>query len=147
MSFYENNSIVNKYSRKLLLSRACNLTSDEQHNESTYILNNYSENLRIAYREKEELLDIIHSDEDSNIKINKLTKWIKYNFESDIPELQECAKTYQHWYCEIKNSLEVPYSNGPTVGFNNKIKVLKRISFGVRNFTNFKARIMLLNRG
>ena len=52
----------------------------------------------------------------------------------------------QHWYCEIKNSLEVPYSNGPTEGFNNKIKVLKRISFGVRNFTNFKARIMLLNR-
>ena len=48
---------------------------------------------------------------------------------------------------KIKNSLEVPYSNGPTEGFNNKIKVLKRISFGFRNFTNFKARILLLNRG
>ena len=111
------------------------------------MLNNYSEDLRIAYREKEELLDIIHSDESSDLKINKFSKWIKYNLESDIPELQECAKTYQHWYCEIKNSLEVPYSNGPTEGFNNKIKVLKRISFGVREFKNFKARIMLLNRG
>lgn len=56
-----------KHSRKLFLSRACNLTSDEQYDELTYILNNYSENLRIAYREKEELLDIIHSDKDSNI--------------------------------------------------------------------------------
>ena len=136
-----------KHSRKLLLSRKCNLNSDEQYEELTYILNNYSESLRIAYREKEELLDIIHSDENSDFKINKLSNWIKYNLESDIPELKECAKTYQHWYCEIKNSLEVPYSNGPTEGFNNKIKVLKRISFGVRNFTNFKARIILLNRG
>ena len=46
-----------------------------------------------------------------------------------------------------KNSLQVPYSNGATEGFNNKIKVLKRVSFGIRNFTHFKARIMLLNRG
>ncbi|NLY66894.1 MAG: transposase, partial [Tissierellia bacterium] len=26
------------------------------------------------------------------------------------------------------------YTNGPTEGFNNKIKVLKRISFGLKNF-------------
>lgn len=45
--------------------------------------------------------------------------------------------------CNIKNEDSI----GPTEGFNNKIKVLKRVSFGMRNFTNFKARIMLLNRG
>lgn len=136
-----------KHSRKLLLSRNCNLKTDEQRDELSYILINYSENLRIAYREKEELLDILHSDEESNIKIKKFSDWVKRNLESDIPQLQACAKTYQNWYTEIKNSLEVPFSNGPTEGFNNKIKVLKRISFGIRNFTNFKARIMLLNRG
>ena len=32
-------------------------------------------------------------------------------------------------------------------GYNNKIKTLKRVAFGFKNFTNFKARIMLLNRG
>lgn len=136
-----------KHSRKLLLSRSCNLKTDEQRDELSYILINYSENLRIAYREKEELLNIIHSTENSDIKIKQISEWVKRNLESDIPQLQECAKTYQNWYVEIKNSLEVPYSNGPTEGFNNKIKVLKRISFGFRNFTNFKARILLLNRG
>ena len=136
-----------KHSRKLLLSRSCNLKTDEQRDELSYILINYSENLRIAYREKEELLDIIHSNEDTNIKVKQFSEWVKRNLESDIPQLKECAKTYQNWYVEIKNSLEVPYSNGPTEGFNNKIKVLKRISFGFRNFTNFKARILLLNRG
>jgi len=136
-----------KHSRKLLLSRACNIKKDELKDELSYILINYSEKLRIAYREKEEILDILHSTENSDAKIKKLGEWIKRNLESDIPQLKECAKTYQHWYTEIKNSLEVPYSNGATEGFNNKIKVLKRVCFGIRNFTNFKARIMLLNRG
>ena len=140
--------IHDHYTQKihLLLSRRCKI-KENRYDELENMLINYSENLRIAYREKEELLDIIHSDESSDLKINKFSKCIKYNLESDIPELQECAKTYQHWYFEIKNSLEVPYSNGPTEGFNNKIKVIKRISFGVREFKNFKARIMLLNRG
>ena len=135
-----------KHSRKLLLSRKCNLKTDEQADELSYILINYSENLRIAYREKESLLDIIHSTDSFETKTKSLSEWIKRNLASLIPQLQECAKTYQHWYTEIKNSLEVPYSNGATEGFNNKIKVLKRISFGMRNFKNFKARILLLNR-
>ena len=135
-----------KHSRHLLLSRRCNLKEDN-YDELENMLINYSENLRIAYREKEEILDILHSNESSEIKINKFSEWVKRNLESDLPQLRECAKTYQQWYNEIKNSLQVPYSNGATEGFNNKIKVLKRVSFGIRNFTNFKARIMLLNRG
>lgn len=135
-----------KHSRYLLLSRRCNLKEDK-YDELENILINYSENLRIAYREKEEILDILHSNESSETKINKFSEWVKRNLESDIPQLKECAKTYHHWYNEIKNSLQVPYSNGATEGFNNKIKVLKRVSFGIRNFTHFKARIMLLNRG
>lgn len=91
------------------------------------MLNNYSEDLRIAYREKEDILDIIHSTE------------------SPVSQLIECAKTFQHWTYEIKNSLEVPYSNGPIEGTNNKIKALKRTIFGMPNLKNFKARIMLLD--
>ena len=135
-----------KHSRKLLLSRGCNLKTDEQKDELSYILINYSENLRIAYREKEDLLDILHSEESSDIKISRFNNWINRNLNSDIAEIKEVAKTYHHWYVEIKNSLEVPYSNGATEGFNNKIKVLKRVSFGIRNFKHLKARILLLNR-
>ncbi len=135
-----------KHSRKLLLSRQCNLKSDEQKDELSYILINYSEDLRIAYREKEELLDIIHSTDSFETKSKSFSEWVKRNLESPVEKLRDCAKTYQHWYTEIKNSLEVPYSNGATEGFNNKIKVLKRVSFGMRSFKNFKARILLLNR-
>ena len=136
-----------KHSRRLLLSRNCKLKKIDDLDELSYILANYSENLRIAYREKETILDILHSDESFEIKSKKFADWVKRNLESDIPQLKSCAETYHHWYREIINSLAVPYSNGPTEGFNNKIKVLKRVSFGMKNFTNFKARIMLLNRG
>lgn len=136
-----------KHSRYLLLSRHSKITSEKRIDELTYILTNYSENLRIAYKEKESLLDILHSTDSFEVKSKNFSEWVKRNLESDIPQLKSCAETYQHWYREILNSLAVPYSNGPTEGFNNKIKVLKRVSFGMRNFTNFKARIMLLNRG
>ena len=35
-------------------------------------------------------------------------------------------------------------SNGPLEGINNKIKVIKRISYGYRSFSNFKAKILLV---
>ena len=136
-----------KHSRKILLSRRSKLKTQEQLDELEYILINYSENLRIAYREKESLLDIIHSKESDDIRKQQFSEWVKRNLESNIPQLRDCAKTYQHWAIEIKNSLEVPYSNGPIEGFNNKIKTLKRVTFGMHKFDNFKARIMLLNRG
>lgn len=133
-----------KHSRYLLLSRRCKV-KEERYDELENMLINYSENLRIAYREKECLLDIIHSEESAENKKNQFSEWVKRNLESPVPQLVECAKTYQHWAYEIKNSLEVPYSNGPIEGTNNKIKALKRTTFGMPKFENFKARIMLLN--
>lgn len=132
-----------KHSRKLLLSKYENLKTDKQKEELNYILINYSEDLRTVYREKEELLKIVQMD-NSNEAIDMLNKWVKRNLESDISALRSCSKTYFNWIVEIRNSLTVPYSNGPMEGYNNKIKTLKRVSFGFRSFTNFKARILLM---
>ena len=133
-----------KRSRSLLLSRKSKIKG-EYYDELENMLINYSENLRIAYREKECLLDIIHSSDSAETKKNQFTEWVKRNLESPVPQLIKCAKTYQHWAYEIKNSLEVPYSNGPIERTNNNIKALKRTTFGMTKFKSFKARIMLLN--
>ena len=133
-----------KHSRKLLLSRYENLKNEKQKEELNYILINYSENLRITYKEKEEILKIIQM-ENKEKAIEHLNAWIKRNLESDIPALKACARTYFNWVEEIRNAIKVPYSNGPIEGYNNKIKTLKRVAFGFRNFTNFKARIMLMS--
>lgn len=132
-----------KHSKKLLLSKYINLNA-KQREELNYILINYSEELRRVYNEKEELLDIVHSNE-KYFAIDKLNKWVNDNLNSKYEVLQECSKTYSNWIKEIRNSLLVPYSNGVMEGYNNKIKVLKRIAFGFRNFQNFKARILLMN--
>ena len=95
------------------------------------------------YREKEELLDIIRI-EDRETAIKRLNEWVKRKSDSDISSLRSCSKTYFNWIKEIRNSLEVPYSNGGMEGYNNKIKTLKRVTFGFRNFKNFKARILLM---
>ena len=63
---------------------------------------------------------------------------------SGLKEFEDCAKTYRHWSKEILNAFKYKFiSNGPTEGFNNKIKVLKRTSYGVRNFERFRTRILL----
>lgn len=134
-----------KRSRKLLLTRKCKIKEDDDLEALNYMLINFSEDLRTAHREKEDFLDIIHSKEDYKTKEKRFNEWVCRNLTSYVPELQEVAKTYQHWAVEIRHALEFPYSNGCTEGTNNKIKTLKRISFGMRNFINFKARIMLLD--
>lgn len=132
-----------KHSRKLLLSRANKIKSEKQKDELNYILINYSEDLRIAYKEKEYLLDIIQMEDSEKAK-KLLNEWVVRNSESHIKALKDCSKTYANWIREIRNSLDFPYSNGPMEGYNNKIKTLKRVAFGFRNFTNFKARLLLM---
>lgn len=132
-----------KNSKKLLLSRYENLKTDKQKEDLNYILINYSEDLRKVYNEKEELLEIIQMDNQEKA-IDKLNKWVVRNLESPIASLKQCSKTYFNWIEEIRNALMVVYSNGPMEGYNNKIKTLKRIAFGFRNFTHFKARILLM---
>ena len=40
---------------------------------------------------------------------------------------------------QLTNAFLLPYSNGYTEGTNNKIKVLKRISYGLRHFGRFRS--------
>ena len=86
-----------KHSRKLLLSRYDNL-NEKQRKELEYMLINYSEDLRIAYREKEELLDIIHGLY-GNKSIEKINEWVNRNYKSEISELR--AETWQTSHGEI----------------------------------------------
>ena len=52
-------------------------------------------------------------------------------------------KTLKKYQKYVKNTFIYPYTNGPIEGINNKIKVIKRIAFGFRNFSKFKTRILI----
>lgn len=87
----------------------------------------YSENLRIAYKLKEDFYKLLELDNYEEQKRN-FKLWISWAESTDLKEFREVVKTYNNWYREILNSFKYKtISNGITEGFNNKIKVLKRI--------------------
>lgn len=103
-----------------------------------------SPELRLAIDLKDEFYEILHTTSylDSSQTLRTFIKKLK---NSHIPEYFYVAKTYDNWFTEICNSFINPlYNNGFIEGLNNKIKVIKRIAFGYRNFDNFKSRIFAL---
>ena len=84
---------------------------------------------------------VIHSDSSKTGK-PKLVDWLTAVEVMDSPEFDDCTKAYRNWFQEILNSMDVPWSNGFIEGCNNKTKVLKRVCFGMRNFSNFRKRIL-----
>lgn len=59
-----------------------------------------------------------------------------------ITEFEKYAKTFQAWRKEILNAYKYGITNGVTERFNNKIKVLKRSSYGIRDFNRFRTSIL-----
>ena len=106
-----------------------------------------SEDLMEGYCLKEEFLDIIHHYNQINVE-EQITKWISKCVKKKIPEFIEASKTISRWKEYILNSfIDERYSNGYTEGINNKIKVIKRVAFGYKNFKLFRGRILYIFGG
>ena len=58
--------------------------------------------------------------------------------------VQTTFETYKKYEEYIINAIKYIYSNGIVEGMNTKIKLLKRIGYGYRNFENFRLRLMIL---
>jgi transposase len=56
--------------------------------------------------------------------------------------LKRMAGTLTRWFKPIVHYIRHRYSNGMTEGFNNKIKLIQRMAYGLRNEHNRRKRIM-----
>ena len=72
----------------------------------------------------------------------RLSDWFMAVNAADIGEFTECARTYADWMEEILNIFRTGLSNGYTEGCNNRIKVIKRNAYGMRNFERLRKRIL-----
>ena len=105
-----------------------------------------NEELKQAYILKELFFDTVRHIEYLEIE-EELKEWISICKES-MEEFKEAAKTIENWLPYIVNSfIDERFLNGFTEGLNNKIKVIKRIGFGYRNFDFFRLRIMYILNG
>ena len=131
-----------KKSRYLLMKRIENLIPEEM--DRLALMFEIAPRLADAYRIKNDFLTVIRSKSSKEGK-QRLVDWL-YSVEiMDLPEFHECTKAYHNWFYEILNSMDVPWTNGYTEGCNNKTKVLKRVTYGMRNFINFRNRILFCN--
>ena len=85
--------------------------------------------------------DLLYAFQNNNINVLVNTLNIKYNNISEY--MVTSIKTIKLYVNYIKNTFKTKYHNGYIEGNNNFIKALKRIAFGFRSFTRFKARIMI----
>ena len=61
--------------------------------------------------------------------------------------MKTSIRTLKKHLPRINNTFKHPFSNGPLEGTINKIKLIKRIAYGYRNFQNYKYRILLSFQG
>lgn len=130
-----------KRSRRLLLKQEYKLT-DEDKIELNRMLNS-SRELEKAWLLKEKFYEIFRKETRTEAK-RELRDWLLLANQLSVPEFQHCITTFTNWSTEIANIVGENISNGFIEGSNNKIKVLKRISFGVQNFRRFRNRILSL---
>ena len=106
-----------------------------------------NEDLKQGYYLKEQFMYIINKST-YEIAESDLLVWIELCKESKISEFIEASKTIENWLPYIVNSfINERYSNGFTEGRNNKIKVVKRVGYGYRNFDIFRRRLLYIFNG
>ena len=71
-------------------------------------------------------------------------KVINKEYKNISKQMQTTLSTLKKYSKYIRNTLEYSYSNGVMERNNNTCKLIKRISFGFRNFRNMKSRIMII---
>ena len=128
-----------KRSKYLLLKDTKKLTTEDRIQLEN--LFRISEPLKKAYALKQQF-EYVKSSKDRKEASERLFKWLVKAQASGLKEFINVSLTYQRWSKEILNSFEYPYTNGYIEGCNNRIKVLKRVSYGMPRFKRFRRRIM-----
>lgn len=86
--------------------------------------------------------DILYHLQHRNYKdFNNIINMEYKNISNQMKTTLNTLKKYSKY---IKNTLEYSYSNGVMERNNNTCKLIKRISFGFRNFRNMKSRILII---
>ncbi|WP_147212811.1 ISL3 family transposase [Oceanobacillus sojae] len=128
-----------KRSKKLLWKSwiAC---SDNQKKKIQQLLE-IDTRLKEAYDLKH-ALDMWFKESDEYSVAAGLEACLKKLKASTLDGFHRVAGTFKRWRQEILQSFMYPYNNGYIEGVNNTIKVLKRLSYGIKNFERMRKKIL-----
>jgi transposase len=91
------------------------------------------------HRLKEDFRDIFELTVSWGDSIIKLLDWM-HNALSYFPK---SIGTMVRWFSEIVGYFDGRTTSGTVEGINNKLKLIKRLGYGCRNFSNFRLRSLL----
>ncbi len=103
----------------------------------------YSPSLKLAYDFREELTAIFEQDLTKAEATQAIEKWRKKVEISQLPCFNPFLITLDTYLDEITNYFLHRNSSGFVEGLNNKVKVLKRRCYGLRNLVHFFQRLFL----
>ena len=116
----------------------------EEKSESLQTILQEHHDLAVCYAMKEEMCRLYELT-DYQQALDGWTKWFEAAKASEIPALVKFAKQKEKRLLGLAAHAVFPISTGKLEGFNNKIKVAKRIAYGYRNEDYFFTLIRYLS--
>ena len=128
-----------KHKRFLILYRNKNLNKEQEKDLNE--LMELNKKLYEAYLLKEQVLSIFDRRQ-KNVALERLQIWKENIKKSGIEEFRKLLKTFEHYLYGVENYFKHHVTNGASEGYNNKINIIKRRSYGFRDIEYFKLKIL-----
>jgi transposase len=141
--YYAQGLNIGKGDRFLLLHNFDNL--DDAQKSSLEKLFEVNRALAIAYTMKEQFR-VFWNGKTREDGARMLIHWCTQAYLSNIPQLKKAAKTLIRHADGLLNYFDHRISNGKAEGINNKIKVMKRQSYGFRDIEYFILKLYNLHK-
>ncbi len=140
------NKIKNNW--KLLLKKCTKLSYEKRYNRNFKQYISEHEIIDYLLKKDEELSIAYHIYQDFLYAINKrdfklFSSLIEKHQKVENKHMKTSTNTFKKYLEYIRNSLSYRYSNGSLEGINNKIKVIKRVSFVYRSFLNLRRKTLV----
>jgi len=126
--------------RYLLLKNEANLTDTEK--ERLTKLANSHPILYQLWQLRQALHDWYETETSPELARVTLNDWIQRARQLGLKQLDVFCDTLMTWQDEIVNFFAHRITSGFVEGMNSKIRVLKRIAFGIPNFEHFRLRVI-----
>jgi transposase len=127
--------------RWLLVKKRDDLTVEEQAKlEAMFAV---SPALQRLHDLKEAFRDVFETAPDRPTALEQLTEWVQDVDQRGVSGLTAFVATLRNWWQVILNYFHDRLSSGFVEGMNNKLKLIKRLAYGYRNFSHFRLRVLV----
>lgn len=127
--------------RWLVVKNADDLTEEEQAKlEGMFVV---TPALKRLHALKEGFRAVFETAPDRPTAAERLTAWVQEVEQSGVAGLAKFVTTLRNWWEVILNYFADRLSSGVVEGLNNKLKVIKRLAYGYRNFEHFRLRVLV----